>query len=81
MRPGPLVSVALVAALLCAQEPKNQRRMVTVEGCVQKTWLKVFQEAKSRGFEKPDLHEISYSAALHTSREIDAMSAPLCRSS
>lgn len=52
MRPGPLVSVAFVAALLCAQEPKDQRRMVTVEGCVQKTWLKVFQEGKSRRFEK-----------------------------
>lgn len=47
MRPRLLVSIALVAAvpgLLCAQEPQDHRRTVTIEGCVQKSWLRVFQQ-------------------------------------
>ena len=47
MRPGLIASLALVASfpgLLLAQEPRDQRRIVTIEGCVQKQWLKVVQQ-------------------------------------
>lgn len=47
MRSGLLASVALVTAIpafLSAQEPKDHRRIVTVEGCVEKSWLKVFHD-------------------------------------
>lgn len=59
MRTG-LLSVALIAAvpaLLFAQEPKDQRRIVTVEGCVQRSWLKVLQEgAPGRHVDQYHLH-------------------------
>jgi hypothetical protein len=62
MRASLLILVALIQAAIAianAQEPKDQRRTVTVEGCLEKTWLKTYEGGSvpfSRHVDKYHLH-------------------------